>query len=394
MPAARYRVCLPPRNKQDQISASRDFICREETEVSYLASRPRPVSPASERRADPGPALRSRAHGGDRASSPADSRPTYPVERSLLQADRLALSLRGALDRLAPLLARAATAFVRRAGVGRARRAGWGWPPGADPDGGGVDESPTGPAESDAAARGDLDSDAPGDDPADRSLVRIPVPAPLVAAFDEGVDLYRAVEGTQASVTSFVEALVAEALAGASLPEPPESFAVGSLPEPPDDSASDPARPDSTPSALFFGDFDRTALRRGPDITRVEAAFARATENWNHLPRSSPGSWALHLAGAGLARLDDLSRTAGSGGPADLDAQIRELLALEDDLERRLGRLLAEMAERGAPPPPPFGGAGHYAPAPLRPSRPLPGGRARGAASPPRRPPPPPPPCA
>src|SRR3989449_10508561 len=114
MPGARYRVCLPPRNKQDQISASRDFICREETEVSYLASRPRPVSPASDRRADPGPALRSRAHGGDRASSPADSRPTSPVERSLLQADRLALSLRGALDRLAPLLARAATAFVRR----------------------------------------------------------------------------------------------------------------------------------------------------------------------------------------------------------------------------------------------------------------------------------------
>ena len=299
------------------------------------------------------------------------------------RAAALLIGRAASLASLAAWIARARSVSVRelRDAVRRARAAGSAWPPGADPDGGGVDESPTRPAESDAAARGDLDSDAPGDDPADRSLVRIPVPAPLVAAFDEGVDLYRAVEGTQASVTSFVEALVAEALAGASLPEPPESFAVGSLPEPPDDSASDPARPDSTPSAFFFGDFDRTALRRGPDITRVEAAFARATENWNHLPRSSPGSWALHLAGAGLARLDDLSRTAGSGGPADLDAQIRELLALEDDLERRLGRLLAEMAERGAWPRLRFGGAGHYAEERLGLSRTFAEDRARVARS-------------
>ncbi|PYT33623.1 MAG: hypothetical protein DMF52_15165, partial [Acidobacteria bacterium] len=503
VPVARHRASLSPRKRQDQISASRDFICREEAEASYLASRPRPVLPvASKRRAGSRLVPRSGTLEGGRASSPVDSRPTYSVERSLLQADGLALSLRSALDRLAPLLARAAAAFVRseawsvfgfarlsdharerfgrsarwvrdlatlgdalfslpglatalaggdgaaplgrvaallvgraataaslaawialarsvsvrelRDAVRRARAAGSAWPPGADPDAGGVDESPTPaadsavagiprvwpvepdaftatPAETDTQARGHLDSDDPGDDPADRSLVRIPVPAPLVAAFDEATDLYRAVEGAQASVTSFVEALVAEALAGgplspealaaAPLPEPPESLAVGSLPESPDDSASDPAPPDGIPSSSFFGDLDRVSLRRGPDVARVEAALARATENWIHLPRSSPASWALHLAGAGLARLHDLSRSAGSGGPADLDAQIRELLTLEDDLERRLGRLLAEMAERGAWPRLRFGGAGHYAEERLGLSRTFAEDRARVARS-------------
>ncbi len=84
------------------------FVCREEAERPYLATRPLSGSrAASGRRADPGPALRSGAAKGDGAPS------TYPVERALLQADGLALSLRSALDRLAPLLARAAAAFVR-----------------------------------------------------------------------------------------------------------------------------------------------------------------------------------------------------------------------------------------------------------------------------------------
>ena len=114
VPVARYRASHSPRKRQDQISPSKDFNCRDETEVSYLASRPRPASPVeSKRHAGARPVLRSGTLEGGRAPSPVDSRPTYPVERSLLQADGLALSLRGALDLLAPLLARAAAAFVR-----------------------------------------------------------------------------------------------------------------------------------------------------------------------------------------------------------------------------------------------------------------------------------------
>src|SRR5437762_722410 len=52
------------------------------------------------------------------------------------------------------------------------------------------------------------------EDCADGSLVRVRAPRAVVAAFDEAIDLYRAVEGSEATVTSFVEAFVAEASAG------------------------------------------------------------------------------------------------------------------------------------------------------------------------------------
>lgn len=436
--AVRYGTSRSPRNRQEHRFEPRDFACRDEANESYRAPRlQRGARSAGGAVAEPRPVPRSIDRSGaaeeDRApraylerGAPA----TCPVEQSFLHADGLALSLRSALDRLAPLLARVAAAFVQagawsafgfarlddharerfgrsgrwvrdlaglghalsslpglaealagedgavplgrvaalligrsaspaslaawialaravsirelREAVRQARDAGSAWPPGA--------QAPTtDPAPAGMPDAGPGGADAPDDDPADRSLVRIPVPAPLVAAFDESVDLYRAVEGAQASVTSFVEALVAEAFAGASPPEAP------------DGRKADAARPDGATSGSFFGDFDRVALRRSPDVVRVEAALARSTGNWHHLSRSSPASWALHLAGAGLARLDDLSSTAGSGGPADLDAQVREILLLEDDLERRLGRLLAELAERGAWPRLRFAGAGHYA---------------------------------
>ena len=88
-------------------AAPKFFVCREEAEEPYLATRPLSGSRAAGgRRADPGSALRPGALEGDRAPS------TYPVERALLQADGLALSLRSALDRLAPLLARAAVSAL------------------------------------------------------------------------------------------------------------------------------------------------------------------------------------------------------------------------------------------------------------------------------------------
>jgi hypothetical protein len=366
------------------------------------------------------------------AATPHPSSPTgsagYPVERSLLQADGLALSLRSALDRIAVPLARAAEAFVRqkawfqfgfarlddharerfgRSGrwlrdlatlggaltslpalaealtgedggsalgrvaatlIGRAatpdslpewvalarsvsvrelrdaiRRARSADVPSADPRAANAcsADSHVAPEPDDASAP---DYAPAPDDAPDRSLVRFLVPAPVRAAFDEAVDLYRAVEGGEATVTSFVEALVAEALTG---PHPPDA--------------------------------DCAPMKRGPDASLVETALARSTENWRHLPATSEASWALALAGVGLARFETLARQAGTGGPADLDGQLRALLALEDDLQARLGRLLAEMGERGAWARLRFADVGHYAEQRLGLSRTAAEDRARAA---------------
>ena len=371
----------------------RRFVCREDAPAYHA---PSPDAPS--------------------ASASSD----YPVERSLRQADALALSLRAGLDRIAIPLARAAAAFVQRqawsefgfarledharerfgrsgrwvkdcASLGRAlqslplladaltgddggrpigrvaallvariasadslsawvalarripiralresvraaRAAGTAWPPDSGARCAGDPrqsaDSPMRPADSSMPP-----SDSPAgppddglDDLSDRALVRIPVPVPLLAAFDEAVDLYRCVEGREASVTSFVEALVGEAC-----------------------SAGHPPDADSRP------------MTASPDPAIVETALARSTDNWRRLPSTSPASWSLALAGVSLARLRDVESVAGTGGAADLDGQIRALHALEDDLHGRLAKVLADMAERGAWARLRFAGVGHYA---------------------------------
>jgi hypothetical protein len=194
---------------------------------------------------------------------------------------------------------------------------------------------------------GELDAE---DALSDRSFVRIPAPAPVVAAFDEAVDLFRSVEGGEASITSFVEALVAEAAAGAI---------------PPYDGPS----PDAVQSPM----------NRAADLAAVESALARSTDNWRHLPANSPASWAMALAGVSLARLHEVERVAGTGAAADLDAQIRALIALENDMQGRLGCLLTEMGERGAWARLRFAGVGHYAEERLGLSRTCAEDRARAA---------------
>jgi len=185
----------------------------------------------------------------------------------------------------------------------------------------------------------------PAADPAsdlddDRRLIRLLVPAPLKAAFDEAVDLHRAVCGEETTVASFVEALVAEALAG---PHPP--------------------------------DVDLASLRVAPGREVVEEAMARASDLWASLKSSpdepakpagphgsapSAGSAIADAVNNAIERIEDLSAIAGTGGPCALDAQLRSLIAIEDEIEWRLGLLLAEMAERGAWGRWLFSGAGHY----------------------------------
>jgi len=155
-------------------------------------------------------------------------------------------------------------------------------------------------------------------------LVRFLVPDPVLAAFDETLALHRAVSGQEVTVTSLVEALVAEGFAG---PSPPDAESV--------------------------------TLRPAPDETAVEEALARATANWADLEGSSDES--IAVSAACLRRLEFCSERAGRGSPPELDLQIRTLLGLEDELERHLGRVLQDLSDRGGWPRLMFRGAGHYA---------------------------------
>src|SRR3989442_12097804 len=92
----------------------------------------------------------------------------------------------------------------------------------------------------------------------DRVLLRIASPSALLAAFDEAVDLHRAVEGSETTIASFVEALVAEACAADPLP-----------PERPGAGAPSP-------------DIDSTGLRHDPRPPTAEEALARSPGRWSH----------------------------------------------------------------------------------------------------------------
>ena len=352
----------------------------------------------------------------------SDARPSadaYPVETSLMRADALALSLRAALNHVTPALARAARAFrsgkcwtqfgyarqedhcrerfdrsahwlrdladlgdklgclpglqdallgtdggaaigrraavlishvgssesvaswvklaralpVARlaAAVANARACGSCWPEGQDA--GSRDDREAAPHDDTAEVvptpgRSPTDDPTPDDDPECRSLVLVMVPSSVLAAFEETLDLYRAVSGREASVTSFVEDLVADALAG-------------------------PHSPDIDTYSAPLAHVDPSRAE--------EVALAHSTSNWSHLLADPGPSWALALAGSSLERLAELSRIAGTGGPAELDSQIRSLLELDDEPLRRLADLMADMGARGAWARLRFAGSAHYA---------------------------------
>src|SRR5207249_3586193 len=135
----------------------------------------------------------------------------------------------------------------------------------------------------------------------------------VVAAFDEAIDLYRAVEGSEATVTSFVEALVGEAAAGGSPP-----------------------------------DADRTQTGGGPAPAVIEAALARSTDRWRNLPRSTDASWGLALGRSTLTRSAAFARDGESGTAAKRVTRMKELLGIENEIEIHLGRLLGSMGEQDA----------------------------------------------
>jgi hypothetical protein len=175
-------------------------------------------------------------------------------------------------------------------------------------------------------------------------VVRIPTPVEVKVAFDETLDLYRAVEGREESTTSFVEALVAEASSGLQTPTVELDFIVP-----------------------------------GRSRWSMEDALAEITSNWSHLN----GAWSEPVADDEVRAKATTATVTGGGAdhdalipwfletatpwplPApegsDPDARIRWLLEVEECLERRLGELLAGMDDAGAWRRLQFAGLGHYA---------------------------------
>lgn len=247
-------------------------------------------------------------------------------------------------------LAREVTVRDLRTSVRRARELGSDRPPDRDgvASGGG------------SGTAGALAFDPSLEDPP--CLVRIAAPAPVSAAFEETLDLYRAVVGSEATVTSFIEALVGEARSDPRWDEPvaPDEGVMA------DGDAADRASPFPwLPPGVWA-----PPLSRGMSAGRREGIWARATSSWSRLSDRADARWAAALAQVDLDALAEagggVASTAEAGDPAGHDvschdAAIRRLIALEDRLDRFLGRVLVEMSALGAWTRLGFDGLGHYA---------------------------------
>jgi hypothetical protein len=149
------------------------------------------------------------------------------------------------------------------------------------------------------------------------------VPSPVKQAADRAFLLFRAVCGTRADRTSFIEALVGESLAGP----------CGSHP-------------------------DVHSLPMVRDNAAVEALLFRNTDRWAHLPRQcSRAEQAVQI----LTQAADLMRQAGTGGPDDLYRQMKGLIDLEDQLQKHLGKVLVLISSQRGWSKLGFAGLGHYA---------------------------------
>jgi hypothetical protein len=258
--------------------------------------------------------------------------------------------------------ARSVSVRELRDAIATARGAGRLWPPGMD-----AEDFAPGAASSDAAGatRSESSDRAEGsqaqalddDDPEDgeRCLVRIPIPEFLLYVFDEVRDLFGALSGHAVGPTELLEACLGESWSGRPLDAENSQ------------TKSDHSSPlDGRPIVL--------PLQVGIEDAVRERLYARTTEHWKDLPgiddfslvpdpetKHAEEATAIQIAcDAILKRLVDLGLRAGEGNPQELDAQLRSLVSLEDEIERLLGRLLALMSRRGAWKMLGFASAAHY----------------------------------
>jgi len=169
--------------------------------------------------------------------------------------------------------------------------------------------------------------EALGEDPADEGdlvTIRFAVPRAIRAAIEEARELHRAVSGGETTTSEFIEALLAESAAGPVDRLQDEGW-IGALPSP----------------------------------AQRESALEQKGEKWSFLK--------VPLEGQELCEarqtLDEVARVFEEVEAArgSADAAIRALLRLENEIELRLGELLARMGESGAWEGLCFSGVGHYA---------------------------------
>ncbi len=134
-----------------------------------------------------------------------------------------------------------------------------------------------------------------------RVLWSIPAPPAVRAAFDSALDLYRRLEGGEATTTSFIEALVAEELASG----------------------------------------------RPPDVSQTRLRLVEPLSN----PGFTPSGFeipALSVARETLEQLDAAMARAGEGASLELLAQLEWLANAVNEMERNLAALLVDMSSSGA----------------------------------------------
>jgi len=249
----------------------------------------------------------------------------------------------------------------------------------------------------------------------ERLRVRLLTPRPVRVAFEEGLELCRAVEGHDVPVSDYVDALVAEASTGESpadadcLPvlhgktqaEMEEALeqATGNWREleiaPPVGQETERENPETARMAALLQRFIQGSSGSGANPPNV---FHAAIESLIVPTGDSPGGNGnppnvLHAAIENLigptgdspggngnppnvfhATIENLigptdGSSAGNGSPPNVfyaaienpDTMIRQLLVLQDRCERQLGRLLARMSDQGTWRRLCFAGLGHYA---------------------------------
>ena len=168
-----------------------------------------------------------------------------------------------------------------------------------------------------------------GEPEPDRVRIRLPCPRALPTAFDEVLDLHRAVNAQESTATSLVEALVAE-------------------------SFSSPAPPDPVRQGRGSG---LEPLRAWENRQRYENGLAVATGRWRAILDGPVPEGRAHTL---LRKVLELEAAPDPGSSEALDARLRALVAVEGELERALGEVLDGMGADGAWARLRFAGVGHY----------------------------------
>jgi len=216
---------------------------------------------------------------------------------------------------------------------------------------------------------------APPDDPELqddlREAVKVAVPCAVLAAFEEALDLHRAVIGRESSVTGFIEALSAESAAG--LP-PADEVDVRPVSRGRERRAHEEALARATQLWKHLGQVtSSTATTRHDSATRPASdarsdaqsgtqsnAQSDSQSEFRSDAQSDAHTEAAREAFAALSELEELTAVAGHGDHAQLLEQMLALLDIEECLEIALGKALAAIGDGGSWRTLRFAGVGHY----------------------------------